>query len=356
MTILLTTLSFGPISQAWSIARLDKLRHQHSASLVEPKVWTRTEENRRPSSSLRSLNHQLQGQTRIVAVKDPLGPPPVVDSLQIHGEPLIITRNIPNDHNDKNNSMFQVHRLACNPPIFLLQNFLTIQECHQIMEITTMSPAETTEGDSQILRPNCNVAWVDNKCNTITTSNNLIGALGRDVGNLLLSDAVKTSTNAGCEPLQVLNYFEAGGEFALHHDGLGRVLTVIYYLNGVAGTWFPLADKQLVSTPQNRNQALHIAKECLPGRDGVLISGRNSPLLKQIQEDKAVVVVNAGDCIAFYNYNHDELNGDRVNWQSLHAGLPTTKQEGNKWIANHWMHAPALFRNVKTLFSTPCSG
>ena len=42
------------------------------------------------------------------------------------------------------------------------------------------------------------------------------------------------------EDLQVLKY-EPGGEYALHHDGYRRLATMIYYLNGVAGTWFPFA-------------------------------------------------------------------------------------------------------------------
>jgi hypothetical protein len=55
------------------------------------------------------------------------------------------------------------------------------------------------------------------------------------------------------EDLQVLQY-GIGGEFVLHHDGEPRVLTVIYYLNGVGGTWFPLARTTTNCNPeQNEN-------------------------------------------------------------------------------------------------------
>ena len=47
---------------------------------------------------------------------------------------------------------------------------------------------------------------------------------------------------------------------------------------------------------------------------------------------------------------------EAADWTTLHAGLPTTPLEGDKWIANHWMHAPSLFRTIPTLFSTQSEG
>jgi hypothetical protein len=64
--------------------------------------------------------------------------------------------------------------------------------------------------------------------------------LGPIVGELLLSPAVKKSGGA-VEDLQVLDY-APGGEYVFHHDGAPRVLTILYYLNGIGETWFPLAD------------------------------------------------------------------------------------------------------------------
>ena len=271
-------------------------------------------------------------------IQCPLGPPGRVDELQVGGDPLSLPRS--------DGSSYQVQKLSCNPPIFLLQNFLSVLDCDEIMQAAAreMNPAETTEGDGNILRRHCRVAWLDHD-----TGIPLIKTMGRTTGNLLLTDDVKGCPKAGCEKLQVLHYFDTGGEFVLHHDGVGRVLTVIYYLNGVAGTWFPLADKMLTPIPQNRDEALRYAQDCIPGRDGILIAGRHSPLRKDARNENTFVV-NAGDCVAFYNYHIVDAEGDAANWQSLHAGLPTTEREGDKWIANHWMHAPSLFRNVKTHF------
>jgi hypothetical protein len=143
----------------------------------------------------------------------------------------------------------------------LASKFSSVLDCDEIMQAAAreMNPAETTEGDGNILRRHCRVAWLDHD-----TGIPLIKTMGRTTGNLLLTDDVKGCPKAGCEKLQVLHYFDTGGEFVLHHDGVGRVLTVIYYLNGVAGTWFPLADKMLTPIPQNRDEALRYAQDCIP--------------------------------------------------------------------------------------------
>ena len=40
----------------------------------------------------------------------------------------------------------------------------------------------------------------------------------------------------GCsaEPVQIVRY-EEGGKYDLHHDGYNRFMTILTYLNGVAG-------------------------------------------------------------------------------------------------------------------------
>jgi hypothetical protein len=50
---------------------------------------------------------------------------------------------------------------------------------------------------------------------------------------------VKLAEPTGFKKVQILHYCDQGGQFVLHHDdndGVGRVLTVIYYQNGIAGT------------------------------------------------------------------------------------------------------------------------
>jgi hypothetical protein len=45
------------------------------------------------------------------------------------------------------------------------------------------------------------------------------------------------------EDMQVAMY-DAGGGYDYHHDGFGRYLTVLSYLNGVGGTYFPFGDDE----------------------------------------------------------------------------------------------------------------
>ena len=70
---------------------------------------------------------------------------------------------------------------------------------------------------------------------------------------------------------------QTGGEFVLHHDGEPRTLTIIYYLNGVGGTWLPLADapgskgerggRRGDLVLNNKDQALEATRGLVPGRD-----------------------------------------------------------------------------------------
>ena len=403
LSIVLQSLVLLSTASTFHVLALNTPQHQPSASasgvLGVGQIVSNSNSNSKSHSRGDSQTPpplQVVHPDMVSAIEDPLGPPHVIHTLEVGGDPLLGYRSGGSD----DDGPFRVHRLAHNPPIFLLRNFLSPAECRDIRNRCgaalqsgrddceeneshtgterNMSPAETTQGDGSILRRHCHVAWLDNKSSNNNkddspSSANLIQDLGRDAGNLLLSDAVKTCPNAGCEPLQVLRYSEQGGEFVLHHDGVGRVLTVIYYLNGVAGTWFPLADKYHDKVlpvgcshplPQDRNEALEIAKDCVPGRDGMLIAGRRSPLLQDACAANTAVV-DAGDCVAFYNYHlqqheqdglqqdqqQQQPQGEAANWLSLHAGLPTTEQEGEKWIANHWMHAPGLFQNIKTHFS-----
>ena len=48
--------------------------------------------------------------------------------------------------------------------------------------------------------------------------------------------------------------------------------------------------------------------------------------------------VNEDDAIAFHNYR----DYGSAQWRSIHCELPTTEEEGAKWIANHWYRMNAL--------------
>jgi len=129
---------------------------------------------------------------------------------------------------------FTITRVAYNPDIFLLRNFVTREECNTIINQYTgkMEQAETISNDNnQISRKNCSVSWLPPN-----GEYPIVQSLMMDSANILIQEELKQCDGTGVEDLQVLKY-DVDGEFVLHHDGEPRFLTVIYYLNGVAGTW-----------------------------------------------------------------------------------------------------------------------
>lgn len=307
-----------------------------------------------------------------------LGPPDALKDLRMEDEPLhafrrtttriqnTTTMQIPIPETVIHN--FTIHRLAHDPDIFLLQNYLTTYECHEVykhvQEQTIMTPAETVTANDYQSRTFCQVSWIPSSG---PQKSNVVSNIMASTAHLLLSKSILHHPSAGVEDLQVLKY-TTGGEFVLHHDGEPRILTVIYYLNGVAGTWFPLAqtknerdtttttttetddwdvEQQFQQTrrdPWNKQQALDFGKDFVPGKNGVLVrsstglpSKTNSDNFEN-PRDEHVVMVEPGDAIAFYNYRND--NTGRLNWRALHTGLPTNATE--KWIANHWFRVNDL--------------
>jgi hypothetical protein len=182
------------------------------------------------------------------------------------------------------------------------------------------------------------------------------------------------------ERLQLVKY-EPGGAFDLHHDGQNRFVTVLTYLNGVAGTWFPFAQSaRYPTTTAEWNDCMIRVEDKLilqngetPGRDGLLIVGSehgsqfyaqqkcnqevireggdcNHCLLEGVNgrcsagttsndNSSAVVHIQPGDAVIFFNYDFrfQGKKGDMLtsvpNWRAIHAALPTQKE---KWIATNW--------------------
>jgi hypothetical protein len=133
---------------------------------------------------------------------EPLSPLPVGDTLKAFRQS--------NSSSGKQRQDFTITRLAQDPHMFLLlRNVLSSEECQQLQQQAqqeSMEQAETiTQGDTKS-RTHYRVAWI------------------------------KINQNDG-----ITLEYQQGGEFILHHDGVPRVLTIIYYLNGIAGTWFLLA-------------------------------------------------------------------------------------------------------------------
>ena len=237
---------------------------------------------------------------------------------------------------------FTIERLGYAPDVFCLRNYLSISECEEIIKDAEesdggMTQAETVTPDDTTSRKNCKVTWISPK------DSRTVSGLVSSTANLMLSNSVCSHPSRFVEDLQVLKY-GIGGEYVLHHDGECRVATVIYYINGVGGTWFPLArtrndpnDNNSVD-PQNKAQAMDLGKNLKPGENGLLVkgngSGNGNGSIENEEDNQHIARVNRGDAIVFYNYCDD--GSARLNWRALHCGLPTTEEDGTKWIANHW--------------------
>ena len=337
-----------------------------------------------PSTTQSTINIDTvtnnQGKNDII---DPAGPSIELLNLAINDK--ITYSRITND-DDSHERTFQVTKISSSPYIFLFQNLLSIKECQSLMNSNYsdnngdndanatrssvhMSAAGVTEGHNNV-RSNCEVGWIPNNHKGDNKDKpSLPLELGRIVGNILMTDEAKM--NGWCESLQLVHYNSHGGRFDLHYDGLYRSITVIYYLNGVGNTWFPFAinasekDRQshvekvlsTIEPPSNREEALKVVSDLglEPGKHGVLAAGKKSKVWEEISgSNKNVIRVETGDAIAFFNYKHDSGDsavGVERDWRSLHAGLATTSEEGEKWIANHWIHHLPFSEDWATLES-----
>ncbi len=148
----------------------------------------------------------------------------------------------------------------------------------------------------------------------------------------------------------------------IHYQILSSITNQV---NGVAGTWFPLMrtsndhnndtcssldEKEMFDKfrsarkePRNKEQALKLGDGLEPGKHGLLIKGmpkKNCNGEDLETNNDHTVLVKRGDAVAFYNYVDDGTA--ELNWRAIHTGLPTTKNDGIKWIANHWFRSDSL--------------
>ena len=174
-----------------------------------------------------------------------LGPPEPLRSLPV-GQSVKAFRTLArqDDDDDPTQIDFTISRVSKHPDIFHLQNFVTDSECINIISAakdTVMNRAETVTKTDTTSRKNCTVAWLKQHGDDYTSK--IINNLVSSTANIFLSTHVKSHPSAGVQDLQVLEY-KSGGEFVMHVDGEPKILTVIYYINGVGGTWFPLAQTE----------------------------------------------------------------------------------------------------------------
>jgi hypothetical protein len=320
---------------------------------------------------------------------NPLGPPPALASLAIgetHTIPLLFSTTTSSDTNP-NEQPLRITRLSRSPDIFLFENFVQFQEQRASLISKArrqgMTLAGTRKSDENMFRKNSYLTWLsankdDNNdfeagveeqdeggTNQAQDTAQFMTDLAKTLfvhGSLLCSKSPTSSSSEYCtaEDLQIVRY-DPGGSFDLHHDGYERFLTVLTYLNGVGGTWFPLAqtsdEADISLMEESRLPVMKIEAETMcsgkvPGIDGLLIVGQEwadsnskecvAPLDTL---SRNIVRIKAGDAVAFYNnklgqtINADDQT-DTKEWRALHCGLAVPDQP--KWIATNWFRSEHL--------------
>lgn len=285
----------------------------------------------------------------------PLGPPDFLASLPI--DKNIGTKLFRCDNFGAKQD-FELFHLSARPHIFLLKNYVSTLEQYTLQWNARNHPKEATVYDqhndqNQSGRSHSNVSWLPP-----WAANGIPLTLARCSAQLLLSPEMQGGTPGGglglCEPMQLVRY-DSEGEFILHHDALGRAMTVLSYLNGVGGTWFPLAnydEARYGSVPQTKPDTLALIQnlDLQPGRDGLLLATQGSGEDGTNRNDTdAIIRISPGDAVVFYNYNDDSIHGmaddeilSDIDWRAIHAALPATEE---KFIATLWFQGGPLIRH-----------
>lgn len=256
-----------------------------------------------------------------------IGLPPWLQELGMN-ETLYMQRRRQHE-NKTSNAYYSIECVSTSPPIYILRDLLSPQECleisQQALEVADASSeqGQTRNNQGILARPNSRVIWLEE-----------YDDLASEIAATCLS--LPNGAAAWVESLQVVTYSQQG-QYVLHHDGHERILTCLYYLNGVGGTWFPLAGdtrKSNKQVPSSREEAMELARDCFPGKDGLLLVGTEHHDKHDFNEN--VVQIQAGDAVLFYNYVFDNESSTAVSdWTTIHAGLPCSE---TKLICNHWFH------------------
>ena len=240
-------------------------------------------------------------------------------------------------------SPVEIVRVGVAPDIFLFRNFLPYDNDRQalIQEAVAsgLEDAETKSG-TVLHRTNSSVAWIHQPEDQQELSEGqIIASFMTDfVSQFFLSEKFLESDRFEPESLQVACYTQ-GGKYDLHHDGFGRVVTVLSYLNGVAGTWFPFAKLSQLTAADNEEcppkmtlEGTGMVDGKVPGEHGIWVVGEE---YEGDTTDPHIVKVCAGDAVVFYNYEFDVGYGAPIMaLRSIHAGMPTCRE---KWIATNWI-------------------
>ena len=269
-----------------------------------------------------------------ISTFDPLGPPEYLASLRI-GDSISVPHPFGGEHDKVN-----IKRLSRHPDIFLLQNYLSYEKDRLLLQKSAqeqgLKVAGTKKSNDNAVRKNSYLTWIDP--DHIESEENLgeiVHHMGKFANEFVHESLRKEKELYELESLQVAKYNE-GGRFDEHHDDFGRFLTVLSYLNGIGGTYF-----QYAQTSEEIFARGVIDGTNIPGRNGLLVVGKEGHQTYFPQdgsdemEASAVVQIEPGDAVAFYNYHVGEKN-----MKSVHASLPVPVPE--KWIATNWMRSEQL--------------
>ena len=255
----------------------------------------------------------------------------------------------------------KITRLSSSPDIFLVRDLIHMEDRNILMKAAAsqeMKIAGTRQSGENTVRKNSYLTWIDPHS---VRSNDDEGSDWKDASSvaretivksrfcfvhdvMVINDLMNTVEKMEfcfAEDLQVAKYDEQG-MFDYHHDGYSRYLTVLTYLNGVGGTYFPFGDmgEELPGinfTNEDEVSVLEFKKKL--DKCGILIVGEegSDPYLKSsgFVNPKNIIHIEAGDAIAFYNY----MPGGEKDLRQIHCSLPVPRE---KWISTSWFRSEAL--------------
>lgn len=272
---------------------------------------------------------------------NPIGPPDFLSNLSV-GESIL--------SHGKN-----ITRLSSSPDIYLVKQFIPAEDRQTLMQAAQtqgMKVAGTRHSGENTVRKNSYLTWIDPFSISPTDEGHWRDApsVARDTifksrscfAHAVMNDCINNADLGICSPedLQVAKY-DKGGRFDYHHDGYSRYLTVLSYLNGVGGTFFPFAGmtdelEGIAFTNEDEVSVLSFKRQL--EKCGILIvgeEGSDAYLQSAFVKPKQVVQIEAGDAVAFYNY----MAGGEKDLRLLHCSLPVPTE---KFITTQWFRSDAL--------------
>ena len=269
---------------------------------------------------------------------NPIGPPDFLSNLSV-GQSICSHRK-------------NITRLSSSPDIYLVKDLIPAEDRQALMQAAQsqgMKIAGTRSSHENTIRKNSYLTWFDPYSIITTDDDDWRGAAGDTIfksrscfAHAVMNDRMNNADMGVCfaEDLQVAKY-DKDGRFDYHHDGYSRYLTVLSYLNGVGGTYFPfggMSDELEGIDFTNEDEVSVLSFKRKLEKCGILVVGEEGPnayLQSAFVKPKQVVQIEAGDAIAFYNY----MPGGQKDMRILHCSLPVPTE---KWIATAWFRSDAL--------------